>query len=115
VVLGALDAVLLTSRTEGLPVALIEAGAAGLPVVARAVGGVPELVAHERTGYLGASDEELAFGLAKLLENPAEARARGARGRLRVQRTHSAEALAARLEELYGLVVAERQRAGGPA
>jgi len=107
-VLDALDAVLSSSRSEGLPVALIEAGAAGLPVVARAVGGVPELVVHERTGYLGTSDEELAFGLAKLVESPHEARAMGARARLRVARTHAAENLAARLEELYRVVCAER-------
>ena len=114
VVLGALDAVLLTSRTEGMPVALIEAAAAGLPSVARAVGGVPELVVHERTGWLGTSDEELAFGLAKLLDDPREARAVGARARLRVARTHAAETLAARLEELYSLVCTERAaRAGG--
>ena len=114
VVLGALDAVLLTSRTEGMPVALIEAAAAGLPSVARAVGGVPELVVHERTGWLGTSDEELAFGLAKLLDDPREARAVAARARLRVARTHAAETLAARLEELYSLVCTERAaRAGG--
>ena len=109
--LAELDGVLLTSRAEGMPVALIEAGAAGLPVVATAVGGVGELVVHERTGLLGASVEELAFGLAKLLDDPLEARAMGARARLRVGRTHSAEGLAARLEELYGLVVAERSGA----
>ncbi len=115
VVLGALDALLLTSRSEGMPVALIEAAAAGLAVVARAVGGVGELVVHERTGWLGTSDEELAFGLAKLLDDPREARAMGARARLRVARTHAAETLAARLEELYGVVCAERGARGGPA
>ncbi len=114
VVLGALDAVLLTSRSEGMPVALIEAAAAGLAVVARAVGGVPELVAHERTGWLGTSDEELSFGLSKLLDDPHAARAMGARARLRVSRTHAAETLAARLEELYGVVCAERAGRGGP-
>lgn len=115
VVLGALDALLSTSRSEGMPVALIEAGAAGLPVVARAVGGVPELVAHERTGLLGTSDEELAFALAKLLDDPREVRAMGARARLRVAKTHAAETLAARLEELYSVVCAERAARGGPA
>jgi glycosyltransferase involved in cell wall biosynthesis len=108
VVLDALDAVLSSSRAEGMPVALIEAAAAGLPVVARAVGGVPELVAHERTGFLGTSDEELAFGLAKLLDDAREARAMGARGRLRVAKAHAAETLAARLEELYRVVCEER-------
>jgi len=113
VVHNALDAVLLASRSEGMPVALIEAAAAGLPVVARAVGGVPELVVHERTGYVGTSDEELAFALAHLYGQREEARAMGARARLRVQRTHSAETLAQRLEQLYEVVTAERAAAGG--
>ncbi|MAB80659.1 MAG: hypothetical protein CMJ89_15010 [Planctomycetes bacterium] len=114
-VMAELDAVLLTSRAEGLPVALIEAAAAGLPVVARAVGGVPELVVHERTGFLGQSDEELAFALSRMLDHPEEARAMGARARLRIASLHPAERLAGRLEELYDVVVAERAQsmAGG--
>jgi glycosyltransferase involved in cell wall biosynthesis len=102
-VLADLDAVLLCSRSEGLPIALIEAGAAGKPVVATSVGGVPELVAHERTGFLGATPDELAFGLAQLLENRALGPAMGQRARLRVDKRHSAAALAERLEGLYAL------------
>jgi glycosyltransferase involved in cell wall biosynthesis len=112
-VLAELDVVLSTSRAEGMPVALIEAGAAGLPVVASDVGGVAELVAHERTGFLGGTVEELAFGLAQLLERPAERLAMGARARLRVAERHSGAQLARRLEELYRVVVGERQ--GGAA
>lgn len=106
-----LDLVLSCSRAEGLPVALIEAGAAGLPAVARQVGGVEEVLVHERTGRLGASDEELAFGLAELLAAPDERRAMGQRARLRVARQHSAEALAERLEAVYETVLAERRAA----
>lgn len=102
-VLCDLDAVLLCSRSEGLPIALIEAGAAGLPVVATGVGGVPELVAHERTGFLGQNADELAFGLAQLLENRALGPAMGQRARLRIEKRHSAAALAERLEGLYAL------------
>ena len=112
-VLADLDIVLSTSRQEGMPVALIEAAAAGLPVVATDVGGVSELVAHERTGFLGQSQEELGFGLAQLLEDPAERRAMGERARLRIGTRHSAERLAERLEELYVAVIAERT--GAPA
>ena len=108
-VLCELDGVLLTSRTEGMPVSLIEAGAAGLPVVARDVGGVSEVCVHERTAWLGETDEELGFGLARLLDDPSEALAMGQRARLRVARQHSAERLAGRLEELYELVVGERR------
>jgi glycosyltransferase involved in cell wall biosynthesis len=113
----ALDTVLLTSRSEGLPVALIEAAAAGLPVVATSVGGVGELVAHERTGWLGATREELGFGLAKVLEDTSERLAMGGRARLRVVRQHSAERLAGRLEDVYGAVMAMRAttRNGGEA
>ena len=99
--LADLDAVLLCSHSEGLPIALIEAGAAGKPVVATSVGGVPELVVHERTGFLGEKPDELAFGLAQLLENRALGPAMGQRARLRIDKRHSAAALAERLEGLY--------------
>jgi glycosyltransferase involved in cell wall biosynthesis len=100
-VLSDLDLVLLTSRAEGMPVALIEAGAAGLPVVATRVGGVPEIVAEERTGYLGASVDELAYGVSRLLADEREARAMGQRARIRVAARLAAEQLANRLEQLY--------------
>ena len=107
-ILADLDCVLLTSRSEGLPVALIEAAAAGKPVVAMHVGGVAELVAHERTGFLGTSVDELAFGLAQLLEQPALGPALGQRARMRVAQRYSADALADRLEALYDVVTKER-------
>jgi glycosyltransferase involved in cell wall biosynthesis len=108
-VLADLDLVLLTSRAEGLPVALIEAAAAGKPVVATNVGGVAEIVAHERTGWLGSSVDELAYGVAQYLEaTPASLAALSVRTRLRVANRHSADALAARLEELYQVVIEER-------
>jgi glycosyltransferase involved in cell wall biosynthesis len=108
-VLSDVDLVLLTSRAEGMPVALIEAAAAGKPVVATNVGGVAEIVVHERTGWLGTSVDELAYGLAQYLDaSPAALSALGVRARLRVASRHSAEVLADRLEELYHAVVEER-------
>jgi glycosyltransferase involved in cell wall biosynthesis len=106
--LADLDALLLTSRSEGLPIALLEAAAAGRPAVASDVGGVGEVVAHERTGFLGKDAGELAFGLARLLDEPDLGPAMGRRARLRVASRHSGEALATRLEELYRVVVEER-------
>ena len=105
-----LDVLLMTSRTEGLPVAVIEAAAAAIPTCATPVGGLSELVAHERTGFLGADATELAFGLARYLDDPAERRASGARARLRVAERHSAAALADRLEALYQSLCEEPQR-----
>ncbi len=87
---------------------MIEAGAAGKPVVATPVGGVPEVVAHERTGFLGASVDELAFGLAQLLDLPAARPAFGQRARLRIEARHSADELARRLAAVYRAAVEER-------
>jgi glycosyltransferase involved in cell wall biosynthesis len=50
--MAAADLLLLTSRSEGVPQAVTQALGLGLPVVATAVGGVPELIIHERTGLL---------------------------------------------------------------
>jgi glycosyltransferase involved in cell wall biosynthesis len=58
---AAADLVLLTSRTEGLPAVLIEAGMRGLPVVARRVGYVAEVVDDDTTGLLVTQSEPSAF------------------------------------------------------
>ena len=50
--LAAADVFLLTSVSEGIPVTVLEAMAAGVPVVATAVGGLPELVTNEESGLL---------------------------------------------------------------
>jgi len=107
-ILAELDCLLSTSRSEGMPVAMIEAAAAGLPVISTPVGGVSELVAQERTGLLGEDETELCFHLDTLLKEPGLGRAMGARARLRVAARHSAQALADRLEAVYATVVEER-------
>lgn len=78
------DAFVLNSRFEGLPIALVEAMAAGLPVVATNVGGTPEVVDHGVEGFLVPPGDPgtLAVTLAKLLDDPtlrAEMGARAAR------------------------------------
>ena len=72
------------SEMEGLGSAALAAMAAGVPVVANNVGGLPEAVEHERTGLL-VSDGDFATPIRRLLNNPAEAAEMGRRGRERVE------------------------------
>lgn len=71
--MAATEALILPSRTEGLPGVAIEAGLSGLPVVATKVGGVPELVLDGVTGVLvdQPSPEELAAGIRMALNDSA--------------------------------------------
>lgn len=71
-VMAACDLFVLASRHEGLPVALMEAQVLGLPVVATAVGGVPEAVTHGIHGILVAPNEprRLAEGINQLVGDP---------------------------------------------
>ena len=108
-VMSDLDVLLLTSRSEGTPICLLEAGAAGVPVVASAVGGVEEIVAHERTGWLGEGVDEWAYGLDQYLEDPRLREATGQRARVRVGARHGAAGLADRLEAVYEAVLGEAQ------
>lgn len=109
---AALDLLLLTSRHEGLPVAIVEAAAAGLAAVATPVGGVREVIVHERTGWLGAETTDLARGVAWFLEDRGRRVELGQRARLRVEKRHGAEALVDRLESLYRAVLEERRGEG---
>jgi glycosyltransferase involved in cell wall biosynthesis len=83
--LAAADVLVLTSRFEGLPIAVLRGMAAGLPVVATAVDGTPEAVANGESGLLLAPGDvdALAAHLVALGRNPARRRAMGQAGRAR--------------------------------
>jgi glycosyltransferase involved in cell wall biosynthesis len=72
--LAATDLLLLASRTEGAPGCLIEAGMAGVPVVAYGIGGVPEVVEDGVTGWLAPPGDvaRLTVGVIGLLTDPGE-------------------------------------------
>jgi len=98
-----LDVVALTSINEGTPVSLIEAMAAGVPVVATAVGGVPDVVADGETGYLvKAGDVKgMAEAIIELLKSPEKAREMGSAGREAVYPKFTVQTLIANVEGLY--------------
>jgi glycosyltransferase involved in cell wall biosynthesis len=98
-----LDIVALTSRSEGSPVALIEAMAAGRPVVATRVGGVPDVVDDGVTGRLvPPGDAAAAAGaILELLSDPKRAQTIGQAARERVAPRFSVARLLTDLDELY--------------
>lgn len=97
------DAFALSSLSEGYSMALLEACASGLPIVATDVGGNREIVADGGNGLLvpAARPEALADALAALLRDPARAAAMGRVGRAWALREASIETMAARYETLY--------------
>jgi glycosyltransferase involved in cell wall biosynthesis len=101
--LAAMDAFALSSRLEGLPLCVLEAMAAGLPVVATRVGGLPGLIEDGATGLLVPSGDEAALGraLASLRADAGLARAIGERGRAHVRRLYARDAMVRRYLDLY--------------
>jgi L-malate glycosyltransferase len=102
-VLRAFDVFILSSDHEGLPIVLLEALCLGIPVVARRVGGIPEVIEHGISGLLveSACPQSLADACLELLQNP-ELRARiAAAGARRVAEHFSADHTAAQTADLY--------------
>ncbi len=91
--LAAVDTFVLPSLDEGVPMALLEAMALGRPVVATAVGGIPEVVTHRATGLLveAGNEQALADACLELTRHSAWARTLGARARRTVEEEFSYE------------------------
>jgi glycosyltransferase involved in cell wall biosynthesis len=110
-VMSAADGYLMSSAWEGMPMVLLEAAAAALPIVATKVGGNEEVVRHEGTGFLVPPSDHEALGLAMLrlseLSEP-ERRAMGERGREHIRTTYDLERVADRWEDLYREVLARK-------
>ena len=102
--LGVLDCfVLASTRTEGVPQSLLQAFAAGAPVVASAIGGVPEVVVDGVTGLLVESESAgaLAAGIGRVLDDRAGADRRARAARALVEERFSHVASMTRLLDLY--------------
>lgn len=106
--LAELDVFVLSTNGDNLPVAILEAMAAGLPVVATRTGGIPELVVHGETGFLvePGDCDALAGALDDLGADEALRAALGDAGRERARRCFDAGDVARRMVDLYGALCA---------
>ena len=101
--LAAFDVFTLSSLTEGIALTLLEAMAAGKPVVATRAGGNPEVVVEGETGLLvePGRPEALAEALGRVLSDPALARRLGEAGRRRVETCFAVDRMVQEYVELY--------------
>jgi L-malate glycosyltransferase len=102
-VLAESDVFVLPSRSEAFPNSVLEAMAAGVPVVASRVGGLCELIDHGRTGLLVPPDDprNLADAIASLAENAEAASSLARSARRHVEARYSFEQMVSRFETLY--------------
>ncbi len=107
--LPACDLAVSSSHTEGLPVVVLEEMAAGLPVVATAVGGTPEVVEDGVTGRLVPPGDPAALAerMAQLLAAPEQAQEMGRAGRRRVETCFTFAAQAEQYERLFRRLIAQ--------
>jgi glycosyltransferase involved in cell wall biosynthesis len=111
-ILTQIDGFVLPSLTEGLPCVILEAFAAGKPVVATAVGGSPELVRHMETGFLVPPQDaaEIADAIDYLLSNPDKARELARAGRELLDREFSLEKQTRDICDIYQQLGATQSR-----
>ena len=110
--LGSCDLFVLPSLYEGLPLSVLEAMAAGKPVIATAIGGTDEAVIHGKTGLLVAPGNpvELAAAIRKLLSDRALAAQLAEAGKARVAQEFSSEAMVRGVTRIYaGLLASDYQ------
>jgi glycosyltransferase involved in cell wall biosynthesis len=109
---AAFDIAALTSTSEGLPNAMLEAEAAGRPVVATDVGGMREVVLDEVTGLLVSSGDRtaLALALVRLADDPSLRERMGGAGRKHVESAFGMDRFVREFSELYRELAGRRAR-----
>ncbi len=107
--IAAADLLVLPSLEEGMPNVILEAMAAGVPQVATAVGGTPEIVEAGATGFLVPARDPALMSekIGKLLGSPPLRQAFGRKGRELFERRHGVEPMARAHQDLYAEVLAE--------
>lgn len=111
--MNAADAYIMSSIWEGLPMVLLEAGAAGLPIVATDVGGNGEIVINNKSGFLvpPKNSEALSFAITKVMTMSSEDRHRfGQNGRKHILERYDLDRVADRWETLYREALSTRKR-----
>jgi len=108
--LPAFDVFVLSSLTEGFPLTILEAFAAGCPVVATRVGGIPEIIRDNVNGLLvePADPAGLAIAVASLLSDPDRATAMGQAGKALVKEKFTAAVMVRKVEEEYKNLLANK-------
>lgn len=102
--MAAADALVMSSQVEGLPMVLLEAGAAGLPVVSTAVGGTAEIITDGETGKLvpARNHDALARAMLSMMELTVQEREQlAAAAKARIETEYGLESVLDRWEQLY--------------
>jgi glycosyltransferase involved in cell wall biosynthesis len=105
--LRAADFFLLPSTAEGLPLSILEAQASKVPVLAAPTAGIPEIITHEKTGFLIAANDAVGYatGVKCLLENPRLYASIADKSYLRVLQENTWTTYVNRVYEIYALLL----------
>ena len=97
------DIFLLTSLKEGLPYTILEAGLAGLPVIASNVGGIPEIITNDVSGILveAGNIDQIAKSLKNLVLEPQKRDPLGTNLKQKVEKDFSLHKMISETEEIY--------------
>lgn len=110
-ILSSIDIFVLSSIKEGFPNSLLEAMAMGKPIVATAIGGIPEIIQHGANGLLvqSADIEGLAAAIKTIIDNPLMAQRIGRAARDFIEKNYSIDATVRKWETLYRQILGQKK------